>query len=58
MQAILALAEGLELTVVAEGIETAQQHQLLEQMGCALGQGYLFAPPLPAQAIALPSASG
>ena len=53
VQAILALAQGLELSVVAEGIETAAQRQLLERMGCSLGQGYLFAAPRPADAIAL-----
>ena len=53
VQAILALADGLDLTVVAEGIETDDQRRLLERMGCALGQGYLFAAPRPAAAIAL-----
>lgn len=45
VQAILALADGLDLAVVAEGIETATQRDLLDTMGCALGQGYLFAAP-------------
>jgi EAL domain-containing protein (putative c-di-GMP-specific phosphodiesterase class I) len=31
---------------VAEGIETAQQFAELRRLGCELGQGYLFAPPL------------
>jgi diguanylate cyclase (GGDEF)-like protein len=47
VQAILTLARGFELEVVAEGIETPGQRQILEQLGCPLGQGYLFAPPGP-----------
>ena len=48
---ILALGKQLGLTVVAEGIETAQQLQKLQQLGCQLGQGYLFSPPLATAAI-------
>lgn len=47
---ILNLAHGLELEVVAEGIEEAAQLEFLRRRGCALGQGYLFSPPLPAEA--------
>ncbi|MGD1855982.1 MAG: EAL domain-containing protein [Leptolyngbyaceae cyanobacterium] len=43
---ILALSNQLGFTVVAEGIETDQQLQQLQQLGCELGQGYLFAQPL------------
>ncbi|HEY5456998.1 MAG TPA: EAL domain-containing protein [Acidothermaceae bacterium] len=49
--AIIALAEGLGLTTVAEGIEMPAQHQLLRDLTCTLGQGYLFARPLPADQI-------
>jgi EAL domain-containing protein (putative c-di-GMP-specific phosphodiesterase class I) len=45
VQAILALARGLGLKVVAEGIETAGQQQTLKLLGCEYGQGPLFAPP-------------
>ncbi|MEM8808138.1 MAG: EAL domain-containing protein [Cyanobacteria bacterium P01_G01_bin.38] len=48
---IIALGNQLDLKVVAEGIETPQQLQQLQQLGCQLGQGYLFSPPLPAAAI-------
>ncbi|MGG6240524.1 two-component system response regulator [Nodosilinea sp. AN01ver1] len=43
---IISLSDQLELTVVAEGIETRQQLDHLRQLGCTLGQGYLFYPPL------------
>jgi diguanylate cyclase (GGDEF)-like protein/PAS domain S-box-containing protein len=57
----LALAEGivqiartLDLEVVAEGIETEVQRDLLSSMGCHYGQGYLLARPMPAdQAVEL-----
>ncbi|MBK6741566.1 MAG: EAL domain-containing protein [Hydrogenophilales bacterium] len=47
IQAIMAMAHGLRLEVVAEGIETDAQRIALWQMGCDYGQGYLFARPLP-----------
>lgn len=43
---IVALSKQLELTVVAEGIETPEQFQQLQQLGCQLGQGHLFSEPL------------
>jgi diguanylate cyclase (GGDEF)-like protein/PAS domain S-box-containing protein len=42
---IIDLAHSLRLTVVAEGVETREQLSLLEEMGCDLAQGYLFARP-------------
>jgi diguanylate cyclase (GGDEF)-like protein/PAS domain S-box-containing protein len=47
--AIVALGETLRLDTVAEGIETEAQRGHLLQLGCDLGQGYLFAPALPAE---------
>ncbi len=47
---IINLAHGLDLEVVAEGIEESAQLEFLRRRGCALGQGYLFSPPLPAAA--------
>ena len=40
--AVLGVAASLGLSTVGEGVETQQQHDLLKQMGCELGQGYLF----------------
>jgi len=45
VEAILQLAATLELEVVAEGIETREQADVLRALGCALGQGYYYAPP-------------
>jgi diguanylate cyclase (GGDEF)-like protein/PAS domain S-box-containing protein len=48
---VLALAADLGLGVTAEGIETEAQRIRLLDLGCQLGQGYLFAKPMPAAAI-------
>jgi len=48
VRTIIALAQVLELKVVAEGIETPNQLALLRKLGCHYGQGYWFATPLPA----------
>jgi diguanylate cyclase (GGDEF)-like protein/PAS domain S-box-containing protein len=51
VQAIVDLAEALQLIVVAEGIERPIQAAALLRIGCVLGQGYHFARPLPADAL-------
>jgi len=48
---IVALAETLGLRTVAEGIEDSAQRERLRVMGCDMGQGYLFARPLDAEAL-------
>jgi diguanylate cyclase (GGDEF)-like protein/PAS domain S-box-containing protein len=47
VRAIIELARTLHLTTVAEGIESSDQLTELRSAGCDLGQGYLFAKPLP-----------
>lgn len=44
--AIIAVADGLNLDVVAEGVETIAQRELLVEMGCGFAQGFLFSRPL------------
>jgi EAL domain-containing protein (putative c-di-GMP-specific phosphodiesterase class I) len=51
VDAIVRLARAFDLPVVAEGIETAAQLEALRALGCELGQGFLFARPLPAAAL-------
>lgn len=46
-KSIINLAKDLSLSVVAEGIETEEQRQLLLKLGCDTGQGYLFSKPVP-----------
>jgi predicted signal transduction protein with EAL and GGDEF domain len=47
--AMINLARSLEIEVVAEGVETSEQADLLAALGCRIAQGYLFSRPLPAQ---------
>ncbi|MHB1677973.1 MAG: sensor domain-containing protein [Sulfuriferula sp.] len=46
VEAIIVMAHKLGLKVVAEGVETEQQHKLLISYGCDYGQGYLYSHPL------------
>ncbi|WP_020183321.1 EAL domain-containing protein [Methylotenera sp. 1P/1] len=47
-EAIVVMAHRLNIKVIAEGVETEQQRDLLIQIGCDYAQGYLFSKPLPA----------
>jgi diguanylate cyclase (GGDEF)-like protein/PAS domain S-box-containing protein len=49
--AAIAMGRALEMEVVAEGIETTEQVTDLRELGCPLGQGFLFARPLPPEEI-------
>ncbi|MBK8938505.1 MAG: EAL domain-containing protein [Polyangiaceae bacterium] len=48
---VLHIAAALGASVVAEGIETSEVHATLREMGCGIGQGYLFARPLTLDAL-------
>tara|TARA_E500000305_G_scaffold45020_1_gene35001 strand:- start:2178 stop:4316 length:2139 start_codon:yes stop_codon:yes gene_type:complete len=49
-QLIVDLARNLGVSVIAEGVETEEQRELLLSMGCGQAQGYLFSPPVPSAA--------
>ena len=51
VRAIIQMAHSLNLTTIAEGVETAETLALLESYGCDEAQGYFFARPMPAQDI-------
>ena len=51
VRTILGLARSLNMDVVAEGIETAEQSNQLQTLGCRLGQGYYFARPMAPETI-------
>jgi EAL domain-containing protein (putative c-di-GMP-specific phosphodiesterase class I) len=48
VSAVVGMAVELGLEVVAEGVETLEQLQQLERLGCSQAQGYLFGRPSPA----------
>ncbi|MGK7943730.1 MAG: diguanylate cyclase [Microcystaceae cyanobacterium] len=47
LQGIMIMGQGLNLNLVAEGVESPKQIELLQNMGCDQAQGYLLSPPLP-----------
>lgn len=51
VRTIIELARVLGMGVVAEGIETREQYALLRKLGCRYGQGFLFAPAMPAESM-------
>ncbi len=60
-ETIMILARKIGMSVVAEGVETAKQMQLLQKMGCDVGQGYFFSRPisvLEMQALLKPAEDG
>jgi EAL domain-containing protein (putative c-di-GMP-specific phosphodiesterase class I) len=58
VKAIVSLAHGLGLSVVAEGVENRQQLEFLKSLGCDFAQGYFFARPLSADGVQLFLAAG
>ena len=51
-QAIISMAHSLKLEVVAEGVETKEQLEILKSQGCDIIQGYLFSKPIPVDDVA------
>jgi len=51
VSAFLELANGLDMTTLAEGIETAEELAFLRERGCKLGQGFFFSRPVPPEEI-------
>lgn len=51
VSSIIDIAKKLGLPTIAEGIETEDHRRILEEMGCDIGQGYLFSKPLPADQV-------
>ena len=47
VRTIIAMAESLNMSVIAEGVETEEQRKILMSKGCAYYQGFLFGKPLP-----------
>jgi EAL domain-containing protein (putative c-di-GMP-specific phosphodiesterase class I) len=52
VQAIIVMAEGLGLNLIAEGVETNKQLNCLSDYGCHFYQGYFFSKPLPPEQFA------
>lgn len=50
VKTIIGLGKSLGLTVIAEGVETEKQYDLLKKLNCDLLQGYLFSKPIPGEA--------
>jgi diguanylate cyclase (GGDEF)-like protein/PAS domain S-box-containing protein len=51
VSAIIAIARHLHIEVIAEGIEAYQQVEILRRLGCSVGQGFLYARPMPADEV-------
>ncbi len=47
ISAILSLADSLKMKVIAEGVETKREIELLQELGCTDVQGYYYSPPVP-----------
>ncbi|WP_157084596.1 putative bifunctional diguanylate cyclase/phosphodiesterase [Sphingomonas pituitosa] len=49
IRAVVALAESLGMATTAEGVETEQEHEMVQALGCTRAQGFYFGRPLPVQ---------
>ena len=50
-EAVIGVANALGKTVVAEGVDSDRKRQKLVELGCRVGQGYLFSVPIPADEV-------
>ena len=53
VEGVIGLARAFRLEVIAEGIETEEHGEMIQRIGCELGQGYAIARPMPADQLAL-----
>lgn len=53
VQAIMEMSKSLEMTVIAEGVETVQQIHILKELGCTAFQGFWFSRPVPKSELAI-----
>ncbi|MDZ7872702.1 MAG: EAL domain-containing protein [Rhizobium sp.] len=51
ISAMISLGQSLSLDIVVEGVETPEDAAILARLGCSTAQGYLFARPMPANAL-------
>lgn len=49
INSIISMAKSLDMSVIAEGVETAEQRDFLAEMGCDMFQGYFFSKPIPTE---------
>lgn len=47
VRAVIALAQSLDMATTAEGVETENEHKMVQQFGCTMAQGYYFGHPMP-----------
>ncbi|MCZ2859959.1 putative bifunctional diguanylate cyclase/phosphodiesterase [Blastococcus sp. VKM Ac-2987] len=58
LRSVMALADALDLVLIAEGVETAEQAQTLTALGCPFAQGYLYSRPRPVAELVAEFAQG
>ncbi|MCM1058207.1 MAG: EAL domain-containing protein [Firmicutes bacterium] len=49
LSSVISMAKSLDMSVIAEGVETAEQRDFLTEMGCDIFQGYYFSKPIPVE---------